>query len=241
MKLTVIGTSCTWFDRKNTSFLIDENIVFDVPTGSYKDIMRLTTIKKISHVLITHFHGDHFGDLYIMLTRFARELKDLKTKVKVFAPKGCLERIIKLNEAMSASKPECDPETYLKNIEFIDVFDGAQFDVGKYKVKAYKMSHGIAETYGYLFVQPDGTAVGFSSDTTICDNLEKLLASSNYALVEMASTNGHPGHISIAQFEELVKKYNDCKLYPVHTCDECQAYAKLGGLNVLEDGQILKF
>ena len=37
MKLKVIGTSCTWFERNNTSFVIDKDIVFG---GEDKPIYR---------------------------------------------------------------------------------------------------------------------------------------------------------------------------------------------------------
>ena len=36
MKVNVMGTSCIWFTRNNTSFVIDEEMFLDVPEGSYK-------------------------------------------------------------------------------------------------------------------------------------------------------------------------------------------------------------
>jgi hypothetical protein len=40
MKVFAVGTSCTWFKRNNTSFIIDDKILFDTPAGSYKDIIK---------------------------------------------------------------------------------------------------------------------------------------------------------------------------------------------------------
>ena len=65
MKVTVVGTSCTWFKRNNTSFIIDDDIVFDTPDGAYKDIINYIDIFKIRCIIITHFHTDHFTDLHI--------------------------------------------------------------------------------------------------------------------------------------------------------------------------------
>jgi hypothetical protein len=40
MVVDVIGSSCTWFKRNNTSFVLDGNILFDIPIGNYKQIIR---------------------------------------------------------------------------------------------------------------------------------------------------------------------------------------------------------
>lgn len=240
MKVNVIGTSCTWFERNNTSYVLDDKIVFDTPSGSYKDIIKCTTIEKISTIIISHFHADHFGDFIVFATRFMRNLKNLSQKKKVYAPKGALKRLIKLNETMQGGCDELVPENFLKNIDFIDLYDGLQFEVEGYKVTAHKMVHGRAETYGFVFEDKNGIIVGFSADTEMCDNLHKILEKSKYAFVEMASPEKRKKHLCIAEFEELEKIYKNCKMFPVHTCDVCQEYAEENGMNFLKDGQILE-
>ena len=241
MKVTTIGTGCTWFKRQNTCFLIDDNIVFDTPSGTYKDVIKNVEIEKISTILISHFHSDHFGDFHVFAARFMRELKNLESKKQVYAPKGCLERLLKINEAMIASNDELIAENFEKNIDFIDLYDGFEFVVGEYKVTSYKMEHGKPETYGFVFENKNGLKVGFSADTQMCDNLHKILKTSNYAFVEMASTTKRDNHLCIDEIEELIKMYPNCKVHLVHTCDKCQDYAKNNNMNFLEDGQILNF
>ena len=53
MKVLAVGTGCTWFERNNTSFIIDDKILFDTPSGSYKDI-----IKSDEDVLSIALFGD---------------------------------------------------------------------------------------------------------------------------------------------------------------------------------------
>ena len=72
MKVFAVGTSCTWFTRNNTSFIIDDKILFDTPAGSYKDIITKIDILKLDAIFISHFHADHFGDFPVFATRFMR-------------------------------------------------------------------------------------------------------------------------------------------------------------------------
>lgn len=239
MKVNVIGTACTWFKRKNTSFVIDDKIVFDVPNGAYKDILNIADINDIDSIIISHFHSDHFADLRVFATRFMRELKDLKKKKKIYAPKGCLDKIIELNRVMFASNDELSKEDYQKNIEFIDIYDGFEFEVAGYKVVAYKVEHGKPETYGFVFTDKNGISVGFSADTCMCDNLKQIVSKSNYAFVEMAAIVKSPTHLCISELESLIKDYPHCKIFPVHTADPCQEYAEKNGMNFLVDGQVL--
>lgn len=240
MKVTVVGTSCTWFKRKNTSFLIDDDIVFDVPEGAYKDIINLTDLFKIKHVIISHMHTDHALDLHIILTRFMRECKN-KEPLKVYAPKGSFDRILETNKLFYSSEDEYTKEFYDGKVEFVDLEDGMNIQMGEYNVTAYKVEHGRPESYGFTFTNKKGTTVGFSGDTKVCENLHKLIDKSNFAFVEFASVEPHRSHICIRDFEELLKKYKNTKIYPVHTSDKTQDYSIANKFNYLEDGQVLEF
>ena len=116
MKVFVVGTACTWFKRNNTSFIIDEKIVFDTPSGSYKDIIKQIDIFKLDGIVISHFHADHFGDFPIFATRFMRESeKQGRTKkLKVYGPKSVLEKLIALNSVLGGADDECDAELLQK-------------------------------------------------------------------------------------------------------------------------------
>lgn len=242
MKVTVVGTSCTWFKRNNTSFIIDDDIVFDTPDGAYKDIINYIDIFKIRCIIITHFHTDHFTDLHIFTTQILRHGKGRKEKLRVYGPKGILDKLIELNKLHVNADDECSKEEVLKAVDFIEVYDGMEFDEGKYHIKSFKMEHGKPETFGFTFCESDsGVVVGFSADTASCENLNKIIVSSNYAFVDFASMKKHDKHMFIEPFEKLLKDYSKTKIYPVHTSDENQKYAIEHGFNYLNDGDILNF
>ena len=241
MKVTVVGTSCSHFKRKNTSFVIDDDIIIDMPNGSFKDIISILNIFKVHSVFITHFHTDHFSDLHNLTTQALRHPdRFMPGKLRVYGPKGILNRLIETNKLFDGDEQECSLEESDRLIDFIELHDGMTFQEGKYKVTAYKMSHGGAETYGLVFEDKFG-GVGFSADTCMCENLEKIVENSKYAFVEMCRTSVGDRHLSIDEFEGLEKKYGNTKLFPVHTSDECQQYAEEHGMNYLHDGQVLNF
>ena len=243
MRLKIIGTSCTWFERLNTSFVIDKDIVFDVPNGNYKSISKYTDISKLKCVIISHFHTDHFADFRIIATLFMRHFEkfDRVEHLRVYAPKGIVNRLTEIAKLTYSGLDECTEESLTKYIDFIELEDGFEFEEGDYKIKAFKMEHGAPETYGFTFKDSTGKVVAFSGDTKMCDNLHKLLENADFALLEMSSMVQHRSHISIAEFEELQKKYTNAKFYPVHTSDECQEYAIKNNMNYVNDGDELLF
>lgn len=243
MVVDVLGTSCTWFKRKNTAFVLDKKIVFDTPAGSYKDLIKIVNVFDLEAVIITHFHSDHFSDLHCIAAQMIRHAQRMgrTRKLKIYGPAGIAQRLVEFNKLQECHQSECVVENFLETIEFIEVKDGDTFELDDYVVKVYAMQHGIV-CYGFLFTdKKTGKRYGFTADTAVCENLENMAASSDYLFADMAApeTGTHKTHTSYDEFVELAEKYPNVIMYPVHTCDENQEKAKAEGLNVLEDGQEL--
>lgn len=239
MRVDVIGTSCTWFTRNNTSYVIDGDIILDTPEGSYKSIIQAMDMEKTRCIFISHLHTDHWLDLHIFTTQTMRFPGSRTEKLRVYAPKGTLDSLIKLNEICIGAPDELDKECVQKWVEFIDLYDGMEIVEGEYNIKVYKMEHGDPETYGFAFKDKNGMVVGFPTDTTVCDNLHKILKQSKYAFLELSAIKPHPKHINIDQFVELSETYKDTKIFVVHTNDKTQKYAEENGFNTLHDMQVL--
>ncbi len=241
MKVDVLGTGLSWYERNNTSFVIDNKIILDMPEGSYKYVPKYASIDDANCIIITHMHSDHFLGINLFLTEVMRFARDRKEKLRVYGPKGLLSTVVKINKLANSAKDETSQKNYKKYIEFIDLYDGMKFKEGKYTITAYKMKHGAPDTFGFTFAEDTGLTVGFSADTSICRNLHKILNASKYAFVELSSEVPHSKHICIEEFEQLVNKYSNTKIYAVHTNDNTQKYAKENGLNALDDFQELYF
>lgn len=240
MKLTVMGTSCTWFERRNTSFVIDDNIVLDTPAGSYKFVVKNFDVTKIDTIFITHFHDDHFIESRIFTTSFMRNYRGRRIgKLRVFGPKGIAQKIIDLNKFIIGSKDECSMEHTLKSIEFIEVENGKTYSVGKYDVQAFKVEHGEPLTFGYKFSEKGGKTVAFTGDTLYCENVEKMISESDVSFVDFTTMSPHISHMCKDDFLKIKKNYPNKIIYPVHTTDDVQKFVEENNLNPLHDGQVL--
>ena len=63
MIIRVVGSGSMWTRYASSSYLIDNDILVDIGNGTCKALYRLgVNPKEIKHVLITHFHGDHYFD-----------------------------------------------------------------------------------------------------------------------------------------------------------------------------------
>ena len=243
MKVYIIGTSCTWFSRNNTSFILDDKILFDAPSGAYKNIIKKMNLFDIKSLYISHFHADHFADVQVIVTRFMREgeMRGIKERLKVYCPKGTLDHLVEYNTVICGGADERDRELLIKNVEFVEVEDGDEFEDNGYKVKVYQMDHGRVYSQGYSFTDKNGQTIGFSADTRECENLNKMLSESQVAFVDMASIDKHSSHMDVEGFVQLTKKFKNCKIYPVHTSDASQKFAEENGLNAVYDEQELNF
>lgn len=244
MKVTFVGTSCTWYERNNTSFIIDDNMLFDVSNGNYKHIIKYINIFDINAIFISHWHFDHLGDLNIITTRFIREMeKNGRTeKLRIYCKNGTAEKIIAQNELYLGSEDEKDINLLKEYVDFIDIDDGFECDEGKYHIKVYRMDHGRVESFGFTYEDLETHKVyAFSGDTRYCENLEKVLSLSDVAIVDMAAAKEFPSHLSVAKFIELSEKYKSCRMIPVHTSDQSLALGREKGLFIPNDGDILEF
>ena len=239
MKVNVMGTSCTWFARNNTSFVIDDDIILDVPEGTYKDLIKVVDLEKLRCVFISHLHSDHFLDLHIITTQVMRFPGERTEKLRVYGPKGLLDTLIQLNTLLYGAPDEQSKELLQKNIEYIDLENGMEITEGEYNITAYKMEHGAPETYGFIFKDKTGMVVGFPTDTAVCDNLHTILSQSKYAFLELSANSKHPTHICVDEYVSLVEQYKNAKIFTVHTNNKTQKFVEENGYNALHDFDVL--
>ena len=231
------GTGCAWFKRKNTSYIVDRNLLIDVPQGAYKDIIEFVEPKEIETIIITHLHEDHYLDLLLFLKAYYRDFNGDPKRLKIYCPSKTKELIKVLAEIVSTDNRFKQDEFLDSFIDFIDLKNDYEFTVNGSKFHTYAMEHGI-ETYGFTMTAPDETVIGFSADTAECENLHKILGKSNFAFVDMsAKANSNPKtHIDETTFERLENEYPFCTMIPVHMSDITYKNAREKYPYLMEDG-----
>ena len=85
MKIQLIGTGTIPDMTNSASVLINDHILFDVPNGNLKAMIRQNIdILKIDTVIISHTHADHCFDMPFLLwykEDYQKESKRLSTKI----------------------------------------------------------------------------------------------------------------------------------------------------------------
>ena len=213
MKIDVIGNGCTWTKELSTSYIINDEILFDVPQGSFKTLFKKYNLDKINYIIISHFHSDHFGDLHIVLDYIFNCRPDAKPTI--IAPAGCKEKICAMFRLFEISYFE----EYLKErVNFITLENLSKFKLDKYKLKSFKMTHANIDSYG-IIIEENGVKVGFSGDTSMCNNVRKILKKSQACFIDSANIDKNNKHLSVSEVNELEKEFTECKVYRIHLSD----------------------
>ena len=232
MLVILVGNCCTWTKNLATSYIINDDLILDVPQGSFKTLYNDYRLDNVKYILISHFHSDHFADLHLLVDVLARQDK----KYVIVAPKGCRERLYSLFNAFDVP--------HLKNyveekFEIKECENGKTFNLGKYKIRSYKMTHGSLDAYGYVI--DDGTIkVGFSGDSCMCNSLIKIIKKCKAVFIDTSNIQKNLKHLTIDEVKTLSKEYKDVSFYPVHLSTLTLPLIKESGLNETYQGQVIE-
>lgn len=148
--LTVLGSSSATptANRHPSSFLLRSDrmrslMLIDCGEGTQAQLRRYgVCMQKISHIFISHLHGDHFFGLVGFL--FSQSLLGRKAPLHIYAHKP-LEKIIKM-------MLQVDQTVLQYPLEFHSIKSGSHiiFDDEKIQVKAFPLVHSVP-THGFLF------------------------------------------------------------------------------------------
>lgn len=145
MQLTFLGTGGSWpTPERNVAAValrIDKEIIlFDCGEGTQRQFMISNlSFMKISKILISHFHGDHFLGIPGLIQ--SMYLNNRKKELEIFGPKGTIELFKNL---MSIG--------YFTPTFRVKVFDLKDKDVLNFKtydIRAREMDHNEIPTLSY--------------------------------------------------------------------------------------------
>jgi len=207
--------------RFNTCFHVSgERVNFLIDCGA----SALAALKRygisrddIDLVLITHFHGDHFGGLPFLLldAQFAKR----KRPLVIAGPQGIDIRLTRLMEALfehsSATKPTFE-------LSVIALEPGAARDFGAVKVTPFPVVHGDSGGPFFAYrVEAEGRTIAYSGDTQWT---ETLVSAAHDADLFIAEAYYHDkivkNHLSLKTLETHLPEINPKRLVLTHMSDD---------------------
>ncbi|MCG8592222.1 MAG: MBL fold metallo-hydrolase [Proteobacteria bacterium] len=135
---------------------------------------------EIDAIVVSHFHGDHFGGIPLLL--LAALYEDRRTRpLRIAGPPEIERRVRQLAAAMGHS---IEDQEWTFDIQFLEVPEGASHEVGPVKLHSFETRHQLeAHPHGYILESPHKRLV-YSGDTGWFDELPRLAAGSDLFICE---------------------------------------------------------
>lgn len=222
MRIRVLGSSGgIGKGRKTTSFLLDDDILFDAGSGVGE--LTLAEMQKIRTVFLTHSHLDHISHLSFLLDTL---FNHLQSPIRVFAQQDTINTI-KEHIFNWAVWPDFSvlPDAQNPVVAFHAMEAGEEKILGKRSIKMIAVNHTVPTVA--LSATQNGKSFAFSADTTSNETLWQglnKLESLDLLFVEAAFPNEQIELCKIAKHycpsllaEDLKKLKHQPKICISHT------------------------
>ena len=151
MEVTFLGTSgaVPTVQRNPSAVLLrreGERLLFDCGEGTQRQMMRFSTGFSVSHLFVSHLHGDHILGIPGLLQTM--DFNDRSDPLAIHAPHGSRSRLEDLIQA-GGNRPSFP-------LRINQVGDGdTVLERPDYEVNAFETDHHTAESVGYAVVEDD--------------------------------------------------------------------------------------
>ena len=207
--------------RANTCFHVtgaSVNFLIDCGASSLPALKRFDVVRdSVDLILITHFHGDHFGGLpfFLLDAQFTRRTRPLV----IAGPQGIETRLAQLMEAMfehsSKTKQRFDLAVVALNPE-----ESRRF--GAVEVTPYPVVHG--ESGGPFLayrIEAEGRIIAYSADTEWTDMLIPAAREADLFIAEAYYYDKIvKNHLSLKTLEAHLPEINARRLILTHMSDD---------------------
>ncbi|MEO1256196.1 MAG: MBL fold metallo-hydrolase [Bacteroidota bacterium] len=243
MKLTVLGCGDAFGNggRNNTSFLFTEDNKHILLDCGATTLVRLKhekiNLEDISTIVISHFHGDHFGGLPFFFISSMFE-KPRRGHLSIVGPKGLKGRVFELQEAMYKGTTEKLQDL---DISFHEYTQGLPLTIDDLIIQAWEVDHSLQSIPHGIRLEWRGKHIGFSGDTSWVENLVPLSDNTDLFICECNFLDKVSfGHLSYEELFGKSKLLNAKQLWISHMANEV-IDATYVELNKLSDGQKIIF
>lgn len=219
MRVKFIGTGQLGTQRRCTSFLVNDSVLFDIGNGTIAGLLEnRLDVKNIKLIVISHFHGDHFGDIvYFLHRRAAQGLTD--TPLVIIGPKGLQQKVIDFNNFLFGDIRNYADLAKVWNIHFVELGNGGKIVAGEFEIHSFKVVHSKSDANGYI-ISSGSKAIGYTGDACMSDSLmEQFPGARNWIVDANELMRKEGSHIGFSELIGLADMFKDINFYAVHRKD----------------------
>lgn len=241
IKLTFIGSGDAFGSggRLSTCFYVEvsgSGFLIDCGASSIPGLkMNGVNLDDIDTVLITHFHGDHFGGLPFFLLEAAVYRRG--KPITIVSPPGCKEKVSQL---LSLLYPGTEVLEKL-NIRFLEYQPFETIDTNQLTVQAFPVIHSEAALPHGLRIHIADKIISYSGDTEWSDNLIPLSADADLFICECNFFSLEvKGHMNYRDLKSRVPGLTSKKIILTHFDNEMLNNIDQVDVECAFDGMIVK-
>ena len=194
-------------------------------------------LEEIDAILVSHFHGDHFGGIPLLL--LAAEYEDRRSRpLHLAGPSGMEERVRRLAAAMGHP---LEGRSWSFPIQFQELPPGSAREVGPARVSSFETHHSPDAAPHGLNVELGGPRVAYSGDTGWFDALPSRVAGADLFICECTyDRNGFEYHLSHEQLLEQRSHFDCGRLLITHLGEEMSDRRGSCDFETADDGLTVK-
>lgn len=208
MRLTILGSGTNVHPtRAAAGYLVctDHNIILDFGPRTLMNLIKAGVNRhRITHILFSHFHADHFSDFitfFFDAVIFSKYGGGYRPGMTLVGPKGT----IRLLRSIMHSFPSFSSAPF--RVVFKEV-SGKPFSIGDTRIIPKAVVHvPDLSCVGYR-IEYRGKAVVYSGDTQYCDALVRLCTEADLAVLDCSFPANRPGpaHLHAGQCGRVAKE-----------------------------------
>ena len=228
--------------RANTCFHVtgrSVNFLIDCGASSLPALKRLEIARDdIDLILITHFHGDHFGGLPFLLldAQFTRRTRPLV----IAGPEGIETRLAQLMEALFEHSSRTKQRFELS---VVALAPEESRGFGAVKVTPYPVVHGESGGPHLAYrIEAEGRVIAYSADTEWTETLIPAARNADLFIAEAYYYDKIvKNHLSLKTLEAHLPEINAKRLVLTHMSDDMLGRLEQIPYTAAEDGMVVIF
>lgn len=201
MKVTIVGmwSSFPKNNEPSSGYLVekdDATVLIDAGSGVAAHVQDYISIHDLHHLILTHYHHDHAGDLeaFMQARRLARRFKHRKRHLNLYGP-GTGEPVRLMRRARHSKFHQIKPDS--------------KFQIGPLKFEFHRTAHPV-ETYAVKVTDDTGAIFVYTSDSSYNAGLVRFAFGADLLFTDCSFYEGFDartdGHMNAAEAGRLAEK-----------------------------------